>query len=68
MSMPPYLKKRLRKRQLCNPHSISIQPRYKVYGVLRVKLHDTLENPGDLVYLCDRLQVGFRERTFSDSR
>jgi hypothetical protein len=34
MSMPPYLKKRLRKRQLCNPHCISIQPRYKVCGGL----------------------------------
>jgi hypothetical protein len=64
MSMPPYPKKKLRKRQLCNPHCISIQRRYKVYGVLRVKLRDILENPGDLVYLCDRLQVGFREFSF----
>ena len=34
MSMPPYLKKRLRKLQLYNPHCISIQPRYKVCGGL----------------------------------
>ena len=40
---------------------ISMQARYKVYGLLRVLLRDRVRNTSDPVYLCDRLQVGFRD-------
>ena len=40
---------------------ISIQARYKECRLLRVIIRDKARNSGDLVYLCDRLQVGFRE-------